>query len=45
MKLFKTLIATAALSFAVNANAAETQKEVRFIGETEDFIFRHQNLW
>lgn len=35
MKLFKTLIATATLSFAVNASAAATQKEVRFIGETE----------
>jgi len=34
MKLFKTLAATAALAFAVNANAAP-EKDVRFVGETQ----------
>lgn len=35
MKLLKTIIATATLSFAFSASAATSEKEVRFVGETE----------
>ena len=35
MKLLKTIIATATLSIACSASAATSEKEVRFVGETE----------
>ena len=35
MKLLKTIIAATALSIACSASAATSEKEVRFVGETE----------
>lgn len=35
MKLLKTLVATATLTCALNANAAGPQKDVRFVGDTQ----------
>lgn len=35
MKVLKTIAATAALVFAVNANAAESTNDVKFVGDLE----------